>query len=162
MNKGFVLIEIMLSIALAAIILPALVFVFSLSLQSAKQGEKYSKAYALAQEQMEAIYSIKKNGGADWDWNETPPITTGSEYYQPYLVSGQWQIGSKTASPSEIDGYVKKVKVFEVKRDTSGNLSDEAWATPDDNSRMVTVIISWTDSKGDPEEVKLDSLLTNY
>lgn len=160
MTKGFTLIEIMIGIALAAIILPALVFAFSFSLQAARQGEKYTKAYALAQEQMEAIYAIRKNDVV-WDWETTPANTVSGEYYQPQLVSDTWQLGSKTTNPTEVGGYTKKVQVEAVKRDASGNLSSDPWATVDDYSRWITVTVSWQQN-GQNEEVELNSLVTYY
>jgi len=83
-KKGFTLIEIIVAIGLAALILPALIIVFSFSIQSAGQGENFTKAYALAQKEMETIYGLKEQGGTAWDWVNTPlnsttttPLTEG-------------------------------------------------------------------------------------
>ena len=159
-DSGFTLIEIMISIALSAIILPALIFTFSFSLQAAKQGEKYTKAYTFAQEQMEGLKSLKENE-AIWDWETTPVNTSSGEFYQPKIVSGSWQLGSKTTSPTESEGYINKVEITEVKRDASGNLSEEPWAIVDDFSRWVTVHIVWMEN-AEADEVNISSLFTKY
>lgn len=160
MKQGFTLIEIMLATALAAVMLPALVFSFSFSLSSAKQGENYTKAYTFTQQQLEGIRALKNNDSI-WDWETTPANTSPGEYYQPYLVSGSWQLGSKTTSPAEELGYIKKVEIKEVRRDAAGNLSSEPWAIVDDFSRYVTVYITWK-NKGEIEEVKINTLVTKY
>jgi prepilin-type N-terminal cleavage/methylation domain-containing protein len=158
MNKGFTLIEIMFAIALSALILPALVYVLGFSLKTARQGEKYTFAYAHAQEQMEGIISIKRNDIA-WDW-ESSSLNTGSgEYYQPVLLSDSWQLGTKTTTPAEIGGFTKKVEIKEVKRDASGNISSDPWSISDNYSRLVSVTITWKES-GETEEIKLTTLQT--
>jgi len=159
MKNGFSLIEIMLTVALTAVILPAIVIVLSFSLRSAKEGEKYTKAYALSQEQMEGIYFLK--GNTAWDWEVTPENTAEGEYYQPQEIEDNWQLGSKTTTPVETEGYTKKVEIKEVRRDVTGNISDDPWAIVDDYSRWISVYVAWKDN-GLPVEVKIDSLVTKY
>ena len=60
MKNGFSLVEILMAVALSAVFIPALVHIYSLSIFSTSQGEKFSQGTALAQEQMEAVYFVKK------------------------------------------------------------------------------------------------------
>jgi len=162
MNKGFTLIEIMMSVALTAVVLPALVLSLGFSLKTARQGEKYTMAYSLAQEQMEAVNNIKNSGDATWEWTvDSPYNTAAGEYYQPYLDSGVWKLGTRTTAPLSYDGYTKKVEIKEVNRDASGNISDESWAMPDDLSRWINVYVIWYEN-GEVEEIKLTSLITRH
>lgn len=162
MKKGFTLIEIMLAVALAAVILPALIGTLGFSLQSSKQNENFTNAYALAQEQMEAVYTIRNRGDASWEWTSSSPENTSTgEYYQPHFSSGKWLLGSKTSSPSENDGFTKKVEIIPVKRDALDVLSDDPWAMEDDNSRLVKVSVSWKENS-EIQEVELETLLTRY
>jgi prepilin-type N-terminal cleavage/methylation domain-containing protein len=166
MNKGFTLVEILLAVALSAVFLPVLIKIFSLSLFSVSQGEKFSQAYALAQEQMEAIYEIRDQGGINWDWTNTPSYTdiASGEYYQPNLISGKWLLGTKKNSsilPSETGGFIKKIEINEVKRDVNGNLYTGVGSLEDKSSRFITVLISWKEN-GKDQEVKVDSLVTYY
>ncbi len=71
-DGGFTFIEIIISIGLAAILLPALGGALSFSLRVASQGEKFSQAYNLAQQGMEQMYAAKSQ-----DWSTfTNSITT--------------------------------------------------------------------------------------
>lgn len=160
MKKGFTLIEIMITIALAAIIFPAVTRVFSLSIQSASQGEKYTKAYILAQQYMEGVLSMKKNN-ISWDWTTTPINTNSGEYYQPTFVSGEWSLGPITTSPSETEGFTSTVQISEVRRDVNGNISSDPWALTDSDSRWAIVSVSWKE-KGYPEKINIKSLITKY
>ncbi len=63
-NNGFSLIEILISIAVAAIILPGIVALQSLSSFTSGQGEIYTQAYAMAQQEMETIYRSKQSNWA--------------------------------------------------------------------------------------------------
>jgi prepilin-type N-terminal cleavage/methylation domain-containing protein len=161
---GFTLIEIMLSIALAAVILPALVSILSFSLKASKQSESYTKAYALAQEQMEAVYSIKQSGNTEWEWTSTSPVnTTVNEYYQPVKVGDVWNLGTKTSSPVDVDtdGFITKVELEEIKRDAGGTITDDPLGVVDENSRRVNVYVTWKED-GEDTDVKLTALVTRY
>ncbi len=162
MKRGFTLIEIMLAIALSMVILPALVNVLGFSLTATKQGERYTKAYAMAQEQMEAIYDLKEKGDTNWDWTTKPVETSTGEYYQPALVSGEWQLGAKTTTPAAINGFTKKVEIVCVKRDGSGNV-DNSGTCDDVNypSKLVTVYVEW-EEKGQDERVEITSLVSEH
>ncbi len=74
-KSGFSFVEIIIAIGLAAIFLPALSQVLSLSIRSASQGEKYSQAQAIAQEGMEAAFYLKSLNDANWNWTTTPSKT---------------------------------------------------------------------------------------
>lgn len=50
MNRGFTFIELMIAVGLVGIFVPAIVKALSFSLMEARQGEQFSKAWALARE----------------------------------------------------------------------------------------------------------------
>lgn len=158
-SKGFTLIEIMLSIALLAIFIPALIYALGFSTFTVSQGEKFTIASSAAQEQMEAVIKLKNENGSNWDWVNTPDYTSTGEYYQPQLVSGAWQLGSKTTIPSETDGFTKVVEINQVKR-CAKDLCDDSWGITDPHSRKVTVKVTWKEN-GQDQTVSLTSLLTN-
>lgn len=146
-NRGFTLIELVIAIGLAALFIPAMVYVFSFSLGSASQGEKYTQAYAIAQEQMEAIYYLKENDPS-WDWNNGSLNTVAGEYYQPKSSGSGWILGPKTTSPIQVDGYMAKVEI----------LTGE---TADSESRTIVVTVLWEDG-GAPSDISLMSYVTNH
>lgn len=161
-QQGFTLIELLVAIGLTALFLPALVFVFSFSLGSASQGENYTLAYTLAQEQMEAIYYLKEND-LDWDWTEFSPFNTAAdEYYQPQIEAGRWTLGSRTDNPQLTDGkYTATVKILPVKRDAVGNISEEEGSDQDDTSRKIIIKVSWKEN-GIPTDIDLVSYVSRH
>ena len=150
-NKGFLLIEILIAIALAAIFLPAIGLILSFGLNAASGGDKNLTANGLAQEGMEAIYYLKSQNDVNWDWSSTPVNTdpTIKEYYQPKQVGGVWQLESKTTTPTVTkDPYTRKIEIGDG---FSG----------DPSSRKITVYVTWSDNYG-PEEVKLESYVSAH
>ena len=163
-NKGFTLVELIVAIGLSALFLPAIIYVYSFSLRSASQGEGYTQGYALAQEQMEAIYFLKKNS-PDWDWTDSSINTNSIEYYQLQNGAGGWILGSKipkTTLPSEADGYpgyTAIVEVLEVRRD-SGSIV-ESGGLIDDLTRKIVITVSWKEN-GVPVDIDLISYVSKH
>ena len=157
---GFTLIELIIAVGLTALFIPALVFVFSFSLGSASQGESYTQAYALAQENMEAIYYLKEND-LNWDWDSEPSNTMEGEFYQPEKTGSDWILGSKTSSPIPTDGgYTITVKILPVNR-LGMNISDDPWSALDPYTRKVVVNVSWNE-KGIPTDIDLVSYVSRH
>lgn len=152
-QKGFTLIELLFAIALSALFLPALVFVFSFSLGAASQGESYTQAYTIAQEQMEVIYSLKES----WDWEtEANPDT-----YQLEKTSGAWSLVAVGATPIEIGGYTATVEIITVRRDSDGNITEDASEEEDQTTRKIIVEVLWKE-KGEDTSIDLVSYVTKH
>ena len=161
-KNGFTLIELLIAIGLMALFLPALVFVFSFSLKSAVQGESYTKAYTIAQQQMEAVYYLKSNE-IGWDWEDSTINNTkdGNDYYQPQpQVDGTWVLGPKISSPQEINGYTSTVKILPVYRDNLEIIDDSSYPE-DPYTRKIIVNVSWKES-GQTTKVDLVSYVSCY
>lgn len=160
-KNGYSLIEIIIAIALAAIFLPALGTIFSLSLTSASEGEKYSLAYQLAQEGMEAIYYLKSQNDEEWDWVSTPANTDVDEYYQPSQTGGNWLLGDKTKTSVVTKvPFTRQVTLGPVRR-CLGEICDDGLAPLDPYTRLVIVTVSW-EEKGTPQTVELHSYVTQH
>lgn len=159
-NKGFTLVEILIAIALAAILLPAVGMILSFSIFSSSQGENFSKAYRLAQEGMEAIVYLKSQNNASWDWVATPGNTGINEFYQPSQSGGVWQLGTKTPSPtvtSEI--FTRKIQINSVER--CGFAICAIGGILDPHTRKITTHVLWTE-RDQPQEVKLETYVTAH
>jgi prepilin-type N-terminal cleavage/methylation domain-containing protein len=157
MKKGFSLVEVVLSVALLAVFLPAFIHLFSFSTFATSQGEKFTKAHAIAQEQMEAVIFLKNEGGSDWDWTSKPVDTASGQNYQPQFSAGTWDLGPiQSSEPLPVDGYTKKVGIRRILR---CGVTICEFGAPDNFSREVTVIVGWTEN-GKDQEVELKTLVT--
>jgi len=116
--KGFTLVEIIIALAVAALMFPALVKLFSFAINASSQGDKYSQAYAIAQEGMEEIYSIKNS-----------------------------DFSALAESTSTIGEFTRKVSVDDVVRNTVDGTLGEG-TTIDDGTKKVTVEVSWQETGG--------------
>lgn len=108
-NCGFSLIEIVITIAVAAIILPGVIALQSLSSFTSGQGETYTQAYVLAQKEMETIYNLKKT----WDWETTltytPPVSPG--FSKTVVIEEVQRCGNQICDFGFIDDFTRKVTV---------------------------------------------------
>lgn len=160
-SKGFTLVEILIALALVAILIPAFITALHFSIFTSGQGDSFSRAYALAQEQMEVIYLLKNEGG--WTWDDTSPLNTApGSYYQPVKSGNTWTLGSMTSAPIPDGFYTKKVEIKPIMRDAAGVINGSPPLTDDnENSRFVTVYVKWKEN-GITQEVKLESIITKY
>lgn len=157
-THGFTLVEIIVAVGLAAIFLPAIGAMLSFSLTSASQGEKFSQAYALAQEGMETAFFLKTQPNI-WDWTTTPANTSSGQFYQPSKIDGVWQLGEKTSTPViGPEPFARTLQVSEVRR-CGQDICSEPWGLVDDYTRQVVVSVSWSE-RGQPQEVKLEAYVT--
>ena len=133
-NKGFTFVEIIVALGLAAIMLPALGRALSFSIRVASQGEKFSQAYNLAQQDMESMYAQKSQ---NWSGFTGSTIVT-SPYTRVITVSSVQRCGVKPTWTIC----------------TSGGVSD-----PD--TKKITVVVSWAEVGG-PQQITLTSYVTNH
>ncbi len=163
-SRGFTFVELMITVGLIGIFVPAIAKTLSFSLFSSRQGEQMSQAYALAQEGMEAVMQIKS--GAAWDWTSTPVNTGPGEYYQPAISGGTWQLGSITSviPPPVTDPPFSRTLTVEPVHRCPGYDPIQICASggvADPYSRLVTVRVSWTEPGG-PQEVMTQAYVTAH
>lgn len=127
-NNGFSLIEILISIAVAAVILPGVIALQSLSSFTSGQSETYTKAYSIAQEEMESIYNLKTS----WDWDN--PLYTPSFTY----------------------GFDKTINIEDVDRCGYQICPEGTPGIHDKFTKKVSVIISWKE-RGKDQQIELIS-----
>jgi prepilin-type N-terminal cleavage/methylation domain-containing protein len=133
LGSGFTLIEIVITLSLAALLLPAIGRLYTFALNSSSQGDKYSKAYAYAQEGMETIYNIKKT---NWDTLTESTSTTGE--------------------------FTRSVLIYPVRRYADGELVDNLTdGSPDPFTKKVIVEVSWQGNSG-VENVSITSYVTKH
>lgn len=150
---GFGLVELIVAIGIWVVVVSSgTVFILG-GFQVNRLADEQSKASSLAQEGLEASYSIKKQG---WDTpflaiNCTSGCGVGS-------VSGTWRyLGSNNV----IDKYTRQVFVSPVSRDGGGNIVSSG-GSDDPNTKKITSTVSWNFSPLRNETVSLINYVTNY
>ena len=151
-NRGFLMIEILISAAIIASALVALTgVIYKLSYLS---GDNLRRAQAgfLATEGAEVMRLRRDNG-----WNANiANLTIGQNYYLLWQ-SGQWQA---TTTPAKVDNlFIREIVVNSAYRDANGDLT--AAGTADNNARRITVTVSWLNSTGATSSRSLQIYLTN-
>ncbi|MEZ6255256.1 MAG: prepilin-type N-terminal cleavage/methylation domain-containing protein [Patescibacteria group bacterium] len=130
-QRGFSLVEILITIGLAAILLP----VFLTSMVSIRDSrpyrEKRLRASNFMQECIDAVYLAKEEG-----WSNVATVGT----YYPTITSNTWQLA---AGSQTIDDFTREIVIEDVYRNsnldivTSGGILDKS-------TKKVTVNVDWT------------------
>lgn len=145
--KGFILLEVLLSVGLIALILSTLGGVIIISKNTTRGGQSILAALA-AQEGLAALQS--KTFG-DLSLTNTGTLT---------FVSNQWQLG--TNAPQTISaGLTRTVRVKSVNRDASCNIVSIG-GTLDVDSKTLESAISWIDLAGRTHSFTLSTLRTQW
>lgn len=139
-NSGFSLIEILIAIALVAVFIPAIATIFSLSLQSSSQGEKFSQAYSLAQQGMEEKFNEK----TAWLWTSSNPTNGITTNNLP-------------------NNFTRNIEIVKACRDlATKNLCDCSSCSEDNESRRIIVTVSWPERDTLEPQVKLEAYVTKH
>ncbi len=127
---GQSLIEIILTVALAALLLPALLTGVIASRNGKVQQDQRLQAVALFKEAEEAVRSVRELG-----WNSFAIDGT----YHPSLTGSNWNL----VSGSEvINGFTRQIIIADVYRDSQGNIVTSG-GTNDASTKSITVTVSW-------------------
>lgn len=129
-QKGQLLIEILLAMALTAIILPALLTGLLSSAQGKAQQVQRAQATALLKEAEEAVRNIKERSWADFAVNGT---------HHPVILSNEWSLAS---GDENVDGLTRSVTISDVSRDSNGVIVTSG-GTPDPSTKRVYSRVSW-------------------
>ncbi len=141
-QSGALLIEILLVIALAAIMLPALLTGLFTSSQGKAQQKQRVEAVALLKEGEEIVRNIREKDWSSFSTNGT---------YHPVTSNNAWDF----ASGSEIiNGITRTITISDVYRDANGVLVTSG-GTIDPSSKRVYIQLSW----GDPYPSSVDSTI---
>lgn len=131
LTKGQTLVEILLAIALAAVLLPALLTGLVASREGKAQQEQRVYATGWAQEAMEAVHSVEEAGWAGVSVNGM---------YHPVVINGHWSL---VAGSEVTNGYTRTIVIADVYRDASGNIVASGGSL-DPSTKKVNTIVSWS------------------
>lgn len=131
-KSGQSLVELLLAVALATILLPALLTGLVASRQGKVQQEQRVKAVLLLQETQEATRSIREKG-----WSN---LTTNGTYH-PIISSSSWSL----ASGADVVGdYTRQIVISDVRRDSTTNQIVTSGGFVDPSTKKADITISWT------------------
>jgi len=132
MNKGFSIIEIIVSASIISIAVLSTIGVFQIYLKLSNKNVAQTQAALLVEEAAEGIQTIRDSG-----WNST--IST----YTPdtvYYLSWNGTAYSLSTTPSYIDdSYQREIVFSRIYRDDSSNISDSG--TEDENTRKISITV---------------------
>lgn len=129
-RAGQSLIELLMTIALASIVIPALLTAFVSTREGRAQQDQRLQAVFLLQEAQEAVRSVREK-----DW--TTFATNGTFY--PSIIGSSWVLLGGTET---INGFVRQIVVSDVRRDASGKVV-QTGGTIDPSSKKITISVSW-------------------
>lgn len=132
-RRGQSIIELLLAIALAMIIFPALFGMFFASRQGKPQLEQRSQAIPLARELETIVRNVREIG-----WDTFSAYAIGSPYH-PVPASGVWTLVAGTES---VNGFTRSITFERVYRNSAGVIVTSG-GTEDISSRRVDVTVSW-------------------
>lgn len=147
-SKGQTLIELLITIGLSAILIPALFVGFSATRDGRAQQEQRLQATNYLKEAQEAIRIIDAN---NWD-----NLVNGT--YHPEVLGTTWVLAAGSEAISGF-GFTRQIVISDVFRDTSGNIVVTE-GTFDPSTKLVTISVSWTNPI--PSAVTASTYLTRH
>ena len=129
-NQGQLLVELLIALAMMAILIPAVTAGFIASRQGKAQERQRLEATALAREASEAVRIVRDGGWSNIATNGT---------YHPEITGTTWILAS---GPVSVNGYTESVTIADVRRDGTEKIV-ESGGTVDPSTKKVTVTVSW-------------------
>ena len=146
MRKGQSLVEILLAVAIAGLLLPAVLIGLTVSREGKAAQEQRVFATGWLREGVEATRSVRDSG-----WNNIPV----NGVYHPELSGGRWIL---TPGSQGLDGYTRSVIIEDVYRDANGDIAVSG--TVDPSTKRLTVTVGWSSPM--VTNVQSQMLVTRY
>lgn len=141
-SKGQMLVEILLVIAITAIMLPALLTGLISSKQGKSQQGQRAQAIALMKEAEEVVRNVRNQGWGTFATNGT---------YHPLIADDSWTLGS---GDEAVNDFTRSITVSDVYRDSNGVVV-ETGGSLDPSTKRVDISVTW----GKPYASSVDSTL---
>lgn len=148
-TKGQSLVELLLAIGLLSILLPAFLTGLVTSRDGQAQRGVRNEALIFLKESHEAMRNVREK-----NWALVVP--TGV-YYPRIAADYSWELVA-SQSGENINGYIRKIELSDVYRDTAGVISQSG--TLDPSTRKVDFSVSW--DKPITSQVASTTYLTRY
>ncbi|MBI4062363.1 hypothetical protein HY410_00420 [Candidatus Gottesmanbacteria bacterium] len=146
-RSGQSLVELLVAVAVASTLLPAILTGFVASRSGKVQQAARVSAVALANEGAEALRVV---AGRGWEGVSTNGI------YHPAIVASSWELlpGAET-----IQEFTRSITIADQYRDSNGTLVDSG-GTIDPSTKRVIITVAW--SSLFPSSVTLTRIVTRY
>ncbi|MDP4008844.1 MAG: type II secretion system protein [bacterium] len=154
-QQGITLIEVIVAVAIAGMLIGSISTLTVISVRVGAQTQTSVRALFLAQEAMEAVWSIRDE--TVWEENGIGSFEVAQEYY-PLLLSDPplWELGEGVES---IEQFTRSIMLEQVYRNANDDIAE--MGTEDPDTRRVTVRVSWQGRNGEREET-LTAYITNW
>ena len=154
-QKGILIVEILIAIAIIASISATIFGVVAIYLQTSGAMKETVQANMLAQEAMEATRSFRD--GKTWSTDGLGTLSVDPVYYHPIKIGTSVLSWDLALDEENIDGFKRKVVFYNVQRDdVNKNIVSEG-GTIDPNTKKVVATVSWKN-----KNVELVAYLTNW
>ena len=141
-ESGQLLVEILLAIAITAIMLPALLTGLLSSKQGKAQQSQRAQAVALMKEAEEVVRNVRDQG-----WN----VFSVNGTYHPLILGDSWTLASGNES---VNGLTRTIEITDVYRDAAGTIVTSG-GNFDPSTKRVHIQITW----GKPYASSVESTL---
>ncbi len=148
-TKGASLIEVLVTMGLASILLPAIILGLMASRDGKAQQKQRQKAVTLIEEAQEVTRNVR-----DADWST---FAINGVYYPRATSSSSWELVADAAGES-IDGFTRKIKIEDVYRNNGSIVAFGGILDP--STKKVTTTVSWNNPL--PTSVIATMYLTRY
>ncbi len=147
LSLGFTIVEVLLSVALFALIGSAFTVLFVQGWRFSQRTEQYDQASALAVEGVSALREIQNSS-----WQDLSAGTYGAE-----RLSGVWTL---VPAPTVIDGYTRTIELENVLRNASSEISPTGEL--DDETFFAVVSVSWINRSNQTQSVSFETYLSRW
>ncbi len=130
-KSGQSLVELLLAVALAAVILPALLTGMVASREGKAQQNQRSEAVTLLKETEDTVRRVRDNGWSTFAVNGT---------FHPVISGSNWTL---VAGPDTVGDFTRSVTISNVERDSSGAIVTSGGSV-DPSTKKATITINWT------------------
>jgi type II secretory pathway pseudopilin PulG len=159
-KKGISTIEILIAVAIIALVFTSLLGLAAFSLKASLLTKETIQAKNIAQETLEAVRNFRD--GTDWeDANGLKNILTGeANPYHPEKngsVPPEWEL---VAGEENINGFTRKVIFYDVQRNGDDDIV-ESGGTNDDYTKKVKAVVSWQ-KRGEAHQTEIITYLTGW
>lgn len=147
-QSGQSLLELLVAMGVFVLIVSSTMFLTLDAQLGNQEGGQRSRAVGLAQEGVEAVKSLASRG-----WKYVENGTHGLS-----AATGVWEFGGTS---DDVGIFSRTVSVADVFRDALGNIVTTG-GTLDPDTKLVTTRVDWENRPNRPEEVLVDSYMTNW